>query len=78
MAVIVPLVLIWVFSIMYGNPFVDKNQQAQERILSGEFDSQLRQTCIEKLRSYGFEPNEGAVNLCVDTAKTYAYQHYDK
>jgi hypothetical protein len=78
MAVIVPLVLIWVYSIMWGNPFVDKKQETQDRILSGEFDFQLRQTCTDKLNSYGIHPTEGEINLCVDAAKAYAYQHFDK
>jgi len=78
LAVFIPLFLIWVYSIMWGNPFVDKNKEARDRIASGEFDSQLRQTCINKLNSYGLSPTEGEINLCVDTAKAYAYQHFDK
>ncbi len=78
MAVVIPLMLIWVYSILYENPFVDKNKQAQDRILSGEFDSRLRQTCLDKLTSYGLSPTEGELRLCVDTAKAYAYQHFDK
>jgi hypothetical protein len=48
-------------------------------VVSGEQDETLRQGCIEKLNSYGFDTvTEGQINLCVDTAKAFAYNELNK
>jgi len=48
-------------------------------ILSGDYDTYLREKCVEKLHSYGLDTvTEGSVNLCVDTAKLLAYNELHK
>jgi hypothetical protein len=50
-------------------------------LISGEYDTILRQKCIEKLNSYGLPSGsitEGSINLCVDTAKAVAYHELNK
>lgn len=72
---------ITIMAIQFANKMngVTEGSSVSSKIISGEYDTMVRQKCIEKLNSYGLGTvPEGSINLCVDTAKAIAYHELNK
>ena len=68
-----------IISLLINAQHQAERESTVSKIISGGYDTDLRQKCIEKLKSYGFDTvPEGSINLCVDTAKVFAYNQLNK
>jgi hypothetical protein len=59
----------------FNNALTGSGQSAEDRILSGEFDDIARQSCTDSYTSFGLEPTEGQITLCMNMAKGLVIQN---